>query len=424
MRCGLLTVMCGLACLLAMSACADDSANSTSAGNAQQGWTQFRGPNRANRSTETSLLTEWPEEGPKLAWKVTGVGEGFSTVSLSDGEIYTMGNLDDQEQLVVLSEESGEHLWKVPFGDAYHQGRGDGPRGTPTIDGDFVYVLGGAGNLACISRKSHKVVWQRNILEDYGARNIRWGISESVLIDGDRLICTPGGSDATIVALDKRTGDEIWKCLVKGEDRAGYASAVAVNIAGVPQYIQFTSKGTIGVRAADGEFLWRNNRSANGTANCSSPLVSGEYVFTASGYGTGGALVKVIPDGDSVTGEFVYHTGSMKNQHGGMVIVDGHVFGSNNGIWTCIDLLSGEVKWKKRSIGKGAVVYADGHIYLRGENGTVALIEANTNDYVERGQFKQPDRSSYRAWPHPVIAGGKLYLRDMDVLLCYDVRKK
>ncbi len=424
MKLGAFTVVIGLFCISAMLACAEDSAGTAGGGNgAKQEWTQFRGPGRENRSAETGLLSQWPEDGPELLWTAHGIGEGFSTVSLSGGEIYTMGNLDGQEQVIALDEKNGDVLWKVAIGEAFEQGRGNGPRGTPTIDGDFLYVLGGDGNLACVNRKDQKVVWQRNILDDFGGKNIKWGISESVLIDGDRLICTPGGSEATMVALDKKTGDEVWRCLVEGGDRAAYASAVTTTVGGVKQYVQFTSNGTIGVRADDGKFLWRNNRSANRTANCSAALVSGDYVFTASGYGTGGALVKLTSQGEDVTEEFMYHTPKMQNQHGGMVLVDGYVYGSNNGIWTCMDYLTGDLKWQKRSIGKGAVVYADGHVYLRGENGKVVLIEANPEEYVEKGSFEQPERSDYKAWPHPVIADGKLYLRDMDVLLCYNVRK-
>jgi len=386
-------------------------------------WSQFRGPNRDNLSSETGLLTEWPEGGPKLLWSAKGIGKGYSTVSVREGVIYTMGNLGDDEMIIALDEKSGDILWSTRNGEAYHQGRGDGPRGTPTLDGKMLYALGGSGNLACVDLETHDVVWRRNILEDYDASNIRWGISESVLIDGDRLICTPGGSVATIVALDKHTGKEIWKSLVEGEDRAGYSSAVVATIGDVRQYIQFTGRGTVGIRAEDGKYMWRNNRSANGTANCSSPLISDGHVFTASGYGTGGALVKLIPGADSTEAEFVYHTAKMKNHHGGMVLVDGYIYGTNNATLTCLDFLTGEVQWEDRSVGKGAVTYADGHIYLRSEDGPIALVEANPKEYVERGRFEQPERSDEKAWAHPVIAGGKLYLRDMDVLLCYDLRK-
>lgn len=386
-------------------------------------WAQFRGPHRDNRSTETGLLAAWPEEGPKLLWTTRGIGEGFSTVSISGGTLYTMGNHDGQEQVIALDEKTGEILWRTPIGEAYEQGRGNGPRGTPTIDGDFLYALGGSGNLACINCTTHDVVWQLNILDEYDGENIKWGISESVLIDGDQLICTPGGSKGTIVALNKQTGKEIWTSITKEKDRAGYASAVITKGGGVRQYVQFTSGGTIGIRTDDGQFLWSNNASANPVANCSSPLLSDDYVFTASGYGTGGALLKLNADGDSVESEFIYKTPMMKNHHGGMVIVDGYIYGANNNVWTCLDLATGDVKWAERSVGKGALVYADGHLYLRGEKGPVALVEANPNEYVETGRFDQPERSDYNAWPHPVIADGKLYLRDMDVLLCYDVRK-
>jgi len=390
---------------------------------AEEGWTQFRGPDRQNRSSDTGLLTSWPEEGPKLLWTARGLGDGFSTISIADGVIYTMGNHEGSEQILALNADSGEIQWRVDIGEAYQQGRGDGPRGTPTIDGGFLYGLGGSGNLACVDRQTHKVVWKKNILDEFGGENIKWGISESVLIDGDRLICTPGGSDATIVALDKRSGDVIWKTVLEGEDQAGYASPVITTVNGVRQYVQFTSRGTIGVRAEDGKFLWRNNRSANQVANCSSALISGNYVFTASGYGTGGALLKLNPTDEGIEAEFMYHTSDLKNHHGGMVLVDGYVYGSNYGVWTCLELATGDVKWKKRILEKGAVTYADGHLYLRGEKGTVVLAEANPEEYVEKGRFEQPERSDYNAWPHPVVTGGRLYLRDMDVLLCYDVRQ-
>lgn len=388
-----------------------------------QEWSQFRGPNRDNLSAETGLLTEWPDAGPKLLWTAHDVGKGYSTVSISKGVIYTAGNNGDDENVIALDEKTGNNLWTTRNGDAYHQGRGDGPRGTPTVDGNLLFLLGGGGNLCCVDLRTHDTVWQRNILKDYGAGNITWGISESVLIDGDRLICTPGGSDATIIALDKHTGEEIWKSLLKGKDRAGYSSAVIATIGGVRQYVQFTGRGTVGIRAEDGKFLWRNNRSANGTANCAAPLLFDDHVFTASGYGTGGALVKLIPEGDTTEAEFIYHTPDMKNHHGGMVLVDGHIYGSNNATLICLEFLTGKVKWKNRSVGKGSLAYADGHLYLRSEQGPIALIEANPEKYVEKGRFEQPERSDEKAWSHPVVAGGRLYLRDMDVLLCYDLRK-
>jgi outer membrane protein assembly factor BamB len=291
------------------------------------------------------------------------------------------------------------------------------------VSGDAVYGLGGNGDLVCLDAKSGDIRWQKNILSEFGGGVLGWGICESVLVDEDRLICTPGGNDATIVALDPKTGDVIWKSLVPDEDRAGYSSAAVADVGGVRQYVQLTALGTIGVRAGDGEFLWRENSAANPTANCSSPLVAGNFVFSASNYGTGGALVKLSADDGKVAAERVYHTREMKNHHGDMVIVDGLLYGSNDpGIFTCLELETGKVKWKDRGVGKGSVTYADGRIYLRSEAGKVALVEATGEEYRERGRFDEPSRSSANAWSHPVVAHGRLFLRDQDRLLCYDVR--
>jgi outer membrane protein assembly factor BamB len=246
-----------------------------------------------------------------------------------------------------------------------------------------------------------------------------------VLIDQGRLICTPGGDSATLVALDAKTGDVLWKSQVPEKDRAAYASPAFAQVDGVRQYVQFTSSGTVGVRADDGKFLWRENKASNPNANCSSPLVAGNLVFTASNYGTGGALVRLTASGSDVAAKLVYFTQDMKSHHGDMVIVDGLLYGSNDpGILTCLELETGILKWQNRSIGKGAVTYADGRIYLRSEDGTMALVEATGEAYRETGRFKQPNRSSSSAWAHPVVAAGRLFLRDQDVLLCYDLKQR
>jgi len=246
---------------------------------------------------------------------------------------------------------------------------------------------------------------------------------ESVLIDGRRLICTPGGDQATLVALDAATGELIWKSLLPGKDRASYASPIVVEVGGVRQYVQFTASGTVGVRADSGEFLWRDDSASNTTANCSSPLSAGNFVFTSSNYGTGGSLVRLSASHSTVKANLVYHTREMSSHHGDMVIVDGLLYGSSEpGILTCLELKSGKVKWRSRSTGKGAITYADGRIYLRTEQGTVLLVEATGASYRELGRFEQPRRSASLAWSHPVVAAGKLFLTDQDLLLCYDLK--
>lgn len=388
-------------------------------------WPQFRGPARDNVSPETGLLQAWESAGPPLAWTAAGLGEGYSSVSLGHGLVFTMGTRDGREVIIALSADDGREVWTAESGPLYKDGTGNGPRGTPTLDGENLYALGASGDLTCVNARSGKIQWQQNILKEFQGRNITWGISESVLIDGDKLICTPGGSAATMVALDKRTGRPIWKAKVPGNPKASYASPIAIDVQGVRQYVTFTSSATVGVRAEDGEFLWQDTSSANGTANCSTPLFHDGQVFSASGYGTGGALLRLASDDGRTTATRAYHTGKMKNHHGGMVVVDGYLYGSSDpGVLTCIELSSGDVLWTDRSVGKGSVTYADGRLYVRSENGPVALVEATPEEYRELGRFDQPQRSSRPAWSHPVVADGKLFLRDMERLLCYDVRAR
>lgn len=384
-------------------------------------WPQFRGPQRDNRSAETGLLQRWPDGGPQLLWVADGLGEGYSSVSISDGRVYTMGNLRDEETVFALNLESGQKLWSARNANAYRQGAGNGPRSTPTVDGERVYVLGGAGELGCFDVNSGNRLWGQNILQQYGGQNIQWGICESVLIDGEKLVCTPGGQRGTMVALNKTTGQTLWTSQVPGAPSTAYASPVICEVGGVKQYVNFTSRGVVGVRAEDGAALWGDDGSSNGTANCSSVLIADNLVFSSSNYGTGAALVRLQAGGGRVQAQQVYQTKDMKNHHGGMVLVDGFVYGSNDGILTCLELTSGRVAWRERT-GKGSVVYADGRIIFRSERGPVRLVGATPESYQEFGQFDQPQRSNRAAWPHPVVAQGKLFLRDQDKLLCYQLR--
>ncbi|MFO1022149.1 MAG: PQQ-binding-like beta-propeller repeat protein [Planctomycetales bacterium] len=384
-------------------------------------WSQFNGSNRDNLSTETGLLKKWPTSGPKLLWIAKGTGEGYSTVAVKEGVLYTLGNKGSSETIMALDVGTGKKLWCTPYAAATHPSVGNGPRGTPAVDENSAYGLGANGDLVAVDRKTGKIRWQKNILTEFQGNNIGWGISESVLLDGDRLICTPGGVKGTVVTLNKETGKTIWAGITPEKDPAGYASALVTQAGGVRQYIQFTAYGVIGLAAEDGKFLWRDDHASNTSANCSSPLVSGDVVFYASSYGTGGALVRLKNDGPKVTATLAYQTKDMKSHHGDMVIHDGLIFGSNEDVFTCLELQTGKSRWKNRSVGKGAVTYADGCIYLRAENGTVALIEATGAGYRELGKFDQPNRGPQSAWAHPVVAAKRLFLRDQDVLLCYDL---
>jgi outer membrane protein assembly factor BamB len=384
-------------------------------------WNQFRGPNRDNISTETGLLAEWPEGGPDLLWTGSGLGEGYSAVSVVGDLIFTMGNRDGGEFIIALDRSSGDVVWKTRNGNEYHDGTGNGPRGTPTVVDNRVYALGGNGDLTCCSADSGDVHWHRNILIDYQGSNITWGISESVLVDGDVVICTPGGSKGTVVALNAKTGTEEWASRVPESPQAAYASPVIAETGATKQYVIFTSKGIVGIQADNGKALWGQNKSSNGTANCATPLVIGKHIYSSSDYGTGAELIQISARRNRISSKVVYFNKSMKNHHGGMVHVDGYVYGSSSDILTCIDLKSGKPTWRQRSM-KGSVVYADGRIVFRHEDGPVVLVEASSKAFNELGRFNQPERSGRPAWAHPVIAGKRLYLRDQDKLLVYDLQ--
>ena len=393
---------------------------STRASTVEGEWPQHRGPNRDNISTEKGLLDSWPNDGPKEVWRQTGLGEGYSSVAISDGKLFTMGNRGNDEMLLAFDVADGKPLWSTKTGRAYRENMGNGPRGTPTVDKDHVYALGANGDLACVKVGKGEIVWQQNILDEYGGNNITWGISESVLIDGNNLICSPGGRQGTIVALNKMTGRPVWRASVQGSPQAAYSSPIVVEFGGVKQYVNYVHTAVVSVSAKDGNVLWGFRESANGTANCSTPLYADGQVYTSSGYGTGAASFKLAPGGKA---NVAYSNKDMVNHHGGMVLLDGHIYGFDEQILKCIDLKTGKAKWQNRSVGKGSVTYADGYLYLRSENGPVALATATTNGYDEKGRFDPPGRSNKPSWSHPVVCGGKLFLRDMDTLLAYDVKK-
>lgn len=391
-------------------------------------WPQWRGPKRDNINTETGLLKAWPKDGPAIAWKVKGMGTGFSTPSIAQGRIFLMGNVDGKECLMALSEEDGEQIWSTPIGKAGGAGGFEGPRGTPTVDGERVYSLGIHGDLICAQVEDGKILWRKHLQKDFGGSMPGWGYCESILIDGDDLICCPGAK-YSMVKLNKMTGDETWTMQTPEVDNAHYSSCIIAEIGGVKQYITFMSGGVVGVDAKDGKFLWRYNKPANRTANCSTPLIKDGLVFGASSYSIGGGLTRVTVRDGKFTAKQVYFTKFMMNHHGGMILLDGHLYGANdndehNGL-VCMNYETGKVVWDKQTPGKGAIAYAEGRFYFRNEgSGDVFLIEANAERYVEHGRFKQPDRSRAMAWPHPVIANGRLYIRDQDVLIAYDIKEK
>jgi outer membrane protein assembly factor BamB len=389
-------------------------------------WPQWRGPDRTGVSREAGLLKSWPAAGPALAWKAAGLGGGYSTPSVAGGRIYGMGAREEQEVVWALDEKTGKEVWSTVIVPANRQvGYSEGPRSTPTVDGDRLYALGVSGDLVCLDLGSGKLRWRKNLVNDFGGSVPNWGYAESPLIDGEKVIATPGGGTATLVALNKLTGDLIWKAQVPSPNGAHYASAIAADVHGVRQYIQFTGGGLVGVAAQDGRFLWKYDRHANLTANIGTPIFRDNCVLISAAYGSGAGLVKLDPAPDGTfTATEVYFNSQLKNKHGGMVLVGDYVYGFDDpGTLTCMEFKTGRTVWQDRSVGGNAsVTFADGHLYCRSQRGTVALVVATPDGYQEHGRFEQPDRSTANAWPHPVVAHGKLYLRDQDILLCYDVR--
>ena len=398
-------------------------------------WPGWRGPNRDGVSPEKGLLPQWGPQGPPLAWKAPGVGSGFSSVAVVGDRLYTMGDKDGAQQVFALKRDGGSLVWKTRVGAPLTDSRG-GPRSTPVVDGDRVYALGSDGDLVCLDALTGATVWSRSLERDYGGRMMsRWGWSESPLVDGERLVFTPGARDATLVAVDKKTGRDVWRSGVPalgpaGKDGAGYSSIVVSNGAGVKQYVQLLGRGLVGIRASDGKYLWGYNRVANDVANISTPIVRASWVFASTGYQTGSALLELRPSGDGVAAHELYFLGAktLQNHHGGLVLVGNHVYaghGHNKGFPICVDFISGKVAWggdiRNAGAGSAAVMYADGRLYFRYENGVVVLIEASPAGYVEKGSFTIPGVRD-PSWAHLAISDGLLYVREQDTIYCYDVR--
>jgi outer membrane protein assembly factor BamB len=399
-------------------------------------WPRFRGPNGDGISPETGLLKEWPQQGPALLWTLEGLGKGYSSVTIVGGNLFTMGdrNVADRESQYVTCFDltTRKQLWSTRVGPPH----GDGSRCTPTVDGPLTYALGTDGDLVCVETATGKLVWSKSFANDFDGRMMSgWRYSESPLIDGEKLVCTPGGADAALVALDKTTGDVIWKCKLptigdRGKDGAGYASMIVAEIDGLRQYVQMLGRGAVGVAADDGRLLWSYNRIANGVANIPTPIVRGNHVFVTTSYRTGSALLKLTREGREMKVEEVWFKGprEFENHHGGVVLVGDHLYGGdgqNKGVPVAMHFLTGEIAWKPAALARGsaAVLYADGHLIFRYESGLVALIEATPDEFRVKGQF-EPTVKSGPAWPHPVIHDGKLYLRANDTLMCYDVGTK
>ena len=383
-------------------------------------WSQWRGKNRDGVSAERGLLKDWPAGGPKLAWTAKGAGEGYSSFAVAGGKVYTLGARGGTEYTMAFDEATGKKLWEVATGSRFRNDRGDGPRATPTIDGGQVYAYGASGDLAVLDADTGKIAWKLNVIEKFGGRNITWGLSESPLVMPDRILINAGGSNGSIIAVNRKDGSLLWK---SGSDEAGYSSAILLPFQGIPQAIFFSASHGVAVDARDGRELWTYGKASNGTANVATPIARGNKVFFSSDYGTGGGLVALSGTGNKITASEVYFTREMRNHHASSVLVGDHLYGFSSAILTAMKFETGEVAWRDRSVGKGSVVFADDRLYLFSENGVAGLAEANPAGYKEHGRF-EIRTGSLPTWSHPVVANGKLYLRDQDTIYAYSVAAK
>jgi len=393
-------------------------------------WPQWRGPQRDGISQETGLLKAWPKEGPKLVWQVDTLGFGYSTPAVSGDRIYVLGNTGSKDEFVLaLNSHDGQQVWKKRIGEVGPNFRVQfpGARGTPTVDGESLYAIGSNGDLVCLETATGNIRWHKDLRTDFGGKPGWWAYAESPLIDGDVLVCTPGGSEATIVALHKQTGEVIWKAPISEGDTAAYSSVTIANVDGVKEYVQFLQKGVVGVDAKTGKFLWRYDRTAQGSmANIPTPLVHDNYVYNATGRG-GGALVELKPG--ALKPEQIYFSKRLPSAIGGTVEVGGYLYGTNSQGLMCVEFKTGKIKWQDRSVGAGSILYADGCLFVHGEeNNKVALVEANSEAYHQKGDFTPPKTPNHagrapKAWAYPVIANGHLFIRDLDHLWCYDLRQ-
>jgi outer membrane protein assembly factor BamB len=395
-------------------------------------WPQWRGPQRTGISTETGLLKEWPKQGPKLLWQRDDIGDGYGTPAIAGDRVYLVSNRGmDAEFVQALSVRDGKSVWATRMGNVGNPNQQPPypmARSTPTVEAEFIYAFSSDGDIACLRRSDGKIVWQKNVRREFGGVPGTWAYAESPLIDGEVLVVTPGGPDATLLALNKNTGGVIWKSAVPGGDRAAYSSVIPIEAAGRKQYVQFLDKGLVGIDAKTGQFLWRYTQTSGGPANIATPVARGQYVYSTNSRRFGGGLVQLNATSDGVAAEQVYFERDMPNTLGGQVLLGDILYGTNQEGPAAAEFLTGKILWRDKELGPGSVFYADGRLYFHGENGDVVLVEATPNAYAEKGRFtpaSQPKRKDARerAWAYPVVADGRLYIRDLGQLWVYDVKK-
>jgi len=388
----------------------------------QPEWPQYNGPHRDNTSTETGLLKQWPAGGPKLLWTARGIGEGYSTVAVAGGLIYITGNVG-RDTVITALDLDGKVTWRARNGPAYRRDK-PGTRSTPTIDGGRLYHMNADGDLVCLDAAGAKPVWSVNILSKFDGRNIRWGLSESLLVDADHVICTPGGQETSLAALDKRTGRTVWVCKGAGA-KPGYCSPIAFTYKGLRQIVTVMATAIVGVHAGTGKLLWQVRHTSPFDENITSPVFHDGHVFVSTRT-TGSRLLKVTVEGDKASVKQVWHTRAMDNQHGGVLLLNGHLYGacltSRSGPWACLEFRTGKLAHSSNALGRASVTYADGMLYLLNHRRTVALVRPSPRAFEIVSRFEIPKGGRGPTWAHPVVCAGRLYLRHGDYLYCYAVR--
>lgn len=396
-------------------------------------WPQWRGPERNGISRETGLLQQWPKEGPPLVWKKSDIGSGYSTPAVVGPHLYLLANEGvDNEYVQAHSVKDGQRVWRTALGRVGpNPAQMDfaGARSTPTVDGGSLYVLGSDGDLASLQLNTGQIRWKKNLRQEFGGKPGDWAYSESPLVDGEKVVCTPGGSEATLVALDKNTGNVIWKCAAPEGDTAAFSSAVITEVGGIRQYVQLLQKGLVGVEARTGKLLWRYERPVSRfNANIPTPLASGSEIYVASA-GTGGGTIRLKGAGNGITVEPLYFEAKLPTAIGGVIKLGDSLYGTTGQAMLCVEFATGKVRWEERGLGAASLCYADNRLYVHGENGDVALVEPSSEAYREKGRFTPSDQPEHakpmeKAWAYPVVAGGRLYIRDQGSLWSYDVRAR
>jgi len=396
-------------------------------------WPQWRGPHRDGHSAETGLLQTWPKAGPKLHWQAKDVGSGYSTPSVVGDRLYLLSNEGlENESVRALSTQDGHRVWSTklgPVGNPRQQPSYPAARSTPTLDGKFLYALSSDGDLVCLETEGGRERWRKSLRRDFGGQPGEWAYAESPLVDGDAVICTPGGSEATLIALNKITGDLLWKCALPGGGDASYACPMIFETAGTRQYVQFLQAGLIGVEARTGKLLWQYPRSAKGSpAVIMTPLTDQGLIYSGA-FRAGGALVKPAKKDDTFVAEELYFNRKLPVGLGGVVKVGDYFYGSSGEGILCVEFKTGAIQWEERALGPSSWLVADGRLYLHAEEGDVALLDPTPEGYREKGRFTPPDQPQRlnqmeKAWAYPVVANGRLYLRDQNSLWCYDIKAK